>query len=689
MLGIKNTYTLTSLIRKIAFKYIAHGCLLMLLSTSISALHAQEFMLADSMDTRLYTAEDSAYSKIIIADVGSFALVSSEEALTSRYEYQRRWKLFGNTATPFSEKISYNPSIPSEELVEIKITTYTPVAEGLYKVEKVSKEDLLEVVDPNAYTLEHRIEKPVPGMFVDYQYVILSPDVYFPRPWKFQHEVPCRYSEYTTAVPQLFTYYNTLESGSFSIKRKEEFYMVPGVSATSYYDPPLPGLELELNGEEIKYNKAIYSVSDVPAWESEPYIPTMKDYIPTLCMQLKENFTSNRRSQRKFILDWENFNNKFMESDNFGRYLEPLASLEVAAKKLTFKAKNNRERIHILYDFVRNNITWDGSYSIFPTNLEYAMEVRKGTNSDINFLLLSMLKSLKIEAYPVLISTRDNGKINPFYPFVKQFNHVLIVVNLGSQFILLDALGKGIEFEMIPRNNLNKVGFLIDKDRWGWMDISPKKGIERYVFGRILLDTDNTIEGELTVLYKGYSAAIQRNLYSDLNKQPEKYIREKVFNNFPDLELEEYEFRHEEVSDKPFTVKIKFKTRNFLRSENEYMFLEPLMMRMIEENPFKNDKRKYPVDFACPISEKFIITVLLPEGYETLQVPHSIYAVLPNNAGSFKYDSQQIDRHLQLISHIEINKTDFNLTVYPDIQAFFSFIVEKHNEDIILKRILE
>ena len=91
----------------------------MLLSTSISALHAQEFMLADSMDTRLYTAEDSAYSKIIIADVGSFALVSSEEALTSRYEYQRRWKLFGNTASTFSETISYNPSIPSEELVEV------------------------------------------------------------------------------------------------------------------------------------------------------------------------------------------------------------------------------------------------------------------------------------------------------------------------------------------------------------------------------------------------------------------------------------------------------------------------------------------------------------------------------------------------------------------------------------------
>ena len=119
------------------------------------------------------------------------------------------------------------------------------------------------------------------------------------------------------------------------------------------------------------------------------------------------------------------------------------------------------------------------------------------------------------------------------------------------------------------------------------------------------------------------------------------------------------------------------------------MFLEPLMMRMIEENPFKNDARKFPVDFACPISEKYIITILIPEGYETLQVPHSLYAVLPDEAGSFKYDSQQVDRHLQLISHIEINKTDFPLSVYPDIQAFFSYVVEKHDEDIILKRILE
>lgn len=650
---------------------------------------SQNLVTADSLDTSLYTIEDSSYGELILHDIGSYTVVSQEGVLTSRYEYQKRWKILDKKGESFQETITFDPGVSAEELIELKVTTYTPIGEGTYEAEEISPATFEKEVSSIAYTLKHLIKDPTPGMIIDYEYVIVSPDLHFPRPWKFQHFVPCRLSEYTTAVPRKFSYWSTLNRSYFPIETKEEFYNIPNSGAISYYDPLIPGIDLSLGEGEIIYDKRTFYSVNVPAMENEPYLPSLEDYIPKLSMQIKENFSPGRRGQKKFILDWENFNERFMQSENFGAYLEPISSLEVTAKKLTFKAKNNRERIKILYDFVRDNIEWDGTYTLFPSDLEYAMEVRKGTNSDVNFLLLSMLKSLKIEAYPVLISTRDHGQISPFYPLVKQFNHVLVVVNLGTQYILLDALGKGIEFEMVPRNNLNKIGFLIDEERWGWMNIDPKKGLDRYVFGRIKLEEDSSIDAELTILYKGYSAAIQRNAYSEMKDQPEKYIRENVFKNFPDLELEEFEIDNEEVSDQPFLVKIKFKTDNFLRKESEYMFLEPLMMRMIEENPFKNDARKFPVDFACPISEKYIITILIPEGYETLQVPHSLYAVLPDEAGSFKYDSQQVDRHLQLISHIEINKTDFPLSVYPDIQAFFAYVVEKHDEDIILKRILE
>ena len=62
--------------------------------------------------------------------------------------------------------------------------------------------------------------------------------------------------------------------------------------------------------------------------------------------------------------------------------------------------------------------------------IKKAWDKRSGNTGDINLILLSLLKEAGVIAYPCLISTRNNGKINTAYPFLDQFNALYVYVPL-------------------------------------------------------------------------------------------------------------------------------------------------------------------------------------------------------------------------------------------------------------------
>ena len=69
------------------------------------------------------------------------------------------------------------------------------------------------------------------------------------------------------------------------------------------------------------------------------------------------------------------------------------------------------------------------------------------------------------------------------------------------------------------------------------------------------------------------------------------------------------------------------------------------------------------------------------------QIPEPIRVLLPNNAGSFTYNVLEMGDILHFTSSIQINQTTFPPEAYESIRSFFDYVVSKHQEDIILKKI--
>ncbi|MBW7892486.1 MAG: hypothetical protein H3C48_15965, partial [Chitinophagaceae bacterium] len=67
-----------------------------------------------------------------------------------------------------------------------------------------------------------------------------------------------------------------------------------------------------------------------------------------------------------------------------------------------------------------------------------------------NLLLAAMMKQQGIEAYPVLLSTRDHGYTNELYPLINRFNYVVCAVKIEGIYYYLDATSPLIGFNYLP-----------------------------------------------------------------------------------------------------------------------------------------------------------------------------------------------------------------------------------------------
>jgi transglutaminase-like putative cysteine protease len=77
-----------------------------------------------------------------------------------------------------------------------------------------------------------------------------------------------------------------------------------------------------------------------------------------------------------------------------------------------------------------------------PAQPSVVLARRYGDAKDKAFLFATMLRALKIEAFPVLVNTRRRQALAELEPSATLFNHVIVQVNLGGQSYWLDPTRK-------------------------------------------------------------------------------------------------------------------------------------------------------------------------------------------------------------------------------------------------------
>jgi len=134
----------------------------------------------------------------------------------------------------------------------------------------------------------------------------------------------------------------------------------------------------------------------------------------------------------------------------------------------------------------------------------------------------------------------------------------------------------------------------------------------------------------------------------------------------------------------PLTMSYDIKL-NF--NDEDIIYFNPLLSEAIKQNPFTSAERLYPVEMPYKPNEVFTLNMEIPKGYKVDEIPKSTRVKLNENEGMFEYIIANDGTRIQLRSKIVLEKANFMPEDYETLRNFYGFIVKKHAEQIVFKKI--
>ncbi|WP_293309787.1 DUF3858 domain-containing protein [Pedobacter sp. UBA5917] len=620
------------------------------------------------------SGRDSSASAIKLFDVGEcyFEISPSSSGFIYVFERHIRYKILnknGYDLANFKVELYKSSGSAKEDLNYMDAATYNMV-DGKMVTSKLNKDaKFTEEFNKNYVIKKFALPNVKEGSIIEFKYRIKSDFIFTLRGWKFQSSVPTLWSEYNVRIPEYFNYKINM-SGYYQVDhplhQNVNASYIPGVSSNAVYDK--------------------YCVANIPALKDEPYVTTMDDYNPKIEFELRAtNFPGD--VYRDYNGSWSKIINDLAQDENFGAYINKNSYAKSVLPGILKGEKDTLATVKLILNYVKNNVKWDKHYSKYSdgTNPKTLFEKKTGSSGDINLALLSLLKEAKIEAYPVLISTRENG-MHPGYPLISAFNNVIAVTQIGNQLYFLDATDKDLPAGMLDYENLSHQGYYIDFKTFNgkWLSTEPSIASEKIFVYNMVLDKEHKLSGKINQYSKGYSALNLRNKYRKTNNETEfikGFKKDKT-----GLEVSAYKIDNLDNLDELLSESMDVVIEDNVEEAGNLVYFTPLLFERTKENLFKLEERKFPVDFAYPFKESYRITVNFPEEYEIDKLPKGGIYKLPEENGTFTINYISEGKTLMVKSTINVNKSFYTPEEYFDLKELFKAVVEKQAEQIVFKK---
>lgn len=438
----------------------------------------------------------------------------------------------------------------------------------------------------------------------------------------------------------------------------------------------------ENNKLEYAENTTTYVLEKLPAMKDESYVNNVGNYTASIEHELSLTKYPNQPS-KAYSTNWEDVAKTIYDYDDFGPELNKTGYFEEDIKTLVNGAVSPKEKAMLIFFYVKDRMHWN-EYTGYgcDVGVKKAYNEKTGNVAEINLMLISMLRHAGLNANPVLVSTRSN-KI-ALFPNRSAFNYVIAAVEIDGNMVLLDATSKAAMPNIIPTRAVNWFGRLIRKDGTSVeIDLSPKIVSKEVVNIAAQITPDGKITGKARDMYLDYNAYLFRENYSSINK--DSYV-EKMEKRIEGIEIGKYTISNEDDFSKPVMEDYDFTHSGLIDIIGDKMYLNPMLFFTRKENPFKAEKREYPIDFVFPYQDKYAITLTLPEGYVVESLPKSAVIVMEENMGSFKYNIGSSNNSIQIGVLLDINAATIAPDYYLTVKDFFAKMIDKQNEKIILKK---
>ena len=574
----------------------------------------------------------------------------------------------------------YSKDDNAEVLSDVKAVTYN-LNNGSVSSISLGKNDIFsEQEDKNHILKKFTLPAVQEGSIIEYTYTVKSPYTFNMPSWQFQStRYPVLWSEYKVSIPSALMYVSIKQGfDSFYIKKSSQGY--ESYSVIQPADKSSLGAQEQRLTVNAVTNNYRWAMKDLKPLKIESYISSPENYVDKIEFQLSGTY--NGEDKHDIANTWQNACKEFLSEDDFqtaaandNGWIKDVADFKTTQNKLDI-AKS-------IYYYLQNNYSCTDTFNIFKqVDLYDVYKKQKGSIRGINLLLTAMLKSKNIYAQPVMLSTKENGFVNPNYPVIDKFNYLICRAIINGNTYLLDATNPALGFGELPAKCYNGYARVIDETRPDSLYLTADSLKESEVSTLFISNDEN---GKISGSYKCTMGKIESaGIREEMRLTAIEDYAKRLKRAYPfDVSINNVLLDSLEQKEMPVSLQYDI---SFKPDEN-ILYFNPMLGNDIQnENPFKAAQRSYPVEMPYCIDRTYILNMQVPSGYKVDELPKSARVSLNDNEGSFEYLIAQNDNNIQLRCRTRINKANFEPDDYETLRNFFSFVVEKESEQIVFKK---
>lgn len=571
----------------------------------------------------------------------------------SETNYRVRIKVLKEKAVNRAQiKLKFRSENRREEITNVKGVSFNLGTNGNIEESELEKRSVYEKEINKEFTeISFAMPNVRIGSVFEYRYKLIRKSYSYIPSWNFQQRIPVRYSAYNVIVPEYFqfTVLSTLRQN------------------------------MEKGNENSGEKGSWYMMHNIKGLKDEPFSSGREDYLQRIEFQLS-SINAPGYFPESIRTTWPKIIDELVEAEEFGSALKKnikgTADLDV---QLAYNI-SAKEKTRLIYNYVQRNMQWNQEYGIITYDgIKSAWDKKNGTLTEINFILISLLKDAGIKAKPLLISTKDNGKINTFYPFLNQFNGVMVYVKDGDDIYIMNAADKFNPFNLVPYDVAFTNALVVDKNGGGIIELSCDGKFRHDIFFTCSVEPDGKITGQTNIKSAGYARNVR------LEAHQKKRIKEILEDNSGiNIKVDSVTVINESNDTLPLEQRADFS--GSIQTGGDYSFLPFNLFMGLGKNLFIDDDRVMDIDFYYPQTYVVNGTYYLPDDFMVSELPKNTKMIMPDT-GIILSRRMQIDGNIisfRLL--IEVKVFGYAADTYPYIKEFYKKMYAIMDEKIVLKK---
>ena len=458
----------------------------------------------------------------------------------------------------------------------------------------------------------------------------------------------------------------------------------PNGSQVSYVTSNL-NQKIKQKGSQVEL-----SMENIPAFESEGYMPPEDNYKPLVLFFYT---ATEATTVDKFWQDggkrWNNRAEHMLgnykevkeaAAEAIGSEIDP----EKKLRKLYARAQQIR---NLTYERDRTSVELKKENIKGNENVNEVLKRGYGDREDITFLFVALARAAGFDASVVLVSSRQDRFFNKNVLSRGQLDSQVAAVQFNGKDLFLDAGTKFCPYGLIRWTRTSTAALKLDKNGGTFVTVSPAAQ-DKAVIARtanLMLSEDGALKGEVSVEFKGGEALERRLSAYQTDEAGRKKDIEDEFKNWlvSGANVQMASAKGWDETDGSLVVQFVVEIPGYASAAGKRLLTPAYLFQAKQKDAFKHAQRKYPIYFPYAFAEIDKISIKLPGGYSLESAPQIQQADLPY--ARYENFSQLAGTQLVTQRALLLNGIFFDVGKYAELKNFFSKVQAGDEEQAVFR----